>query len=167
MPMGWDYSASDLANGYFARGRGADRSSLAFDVPPPIDQPVRAVSVEQRFTGAFRRFVVRLRPRTEYAGQPTTLFGVQMTDALGHRAYYTIDAAAHDTHISHDGMGTIFAVPGKLGVWNEIAIDADQLIDAAGFELSESEPLRIGIVGIVQHGASQSVRGDFGGISSR
>jgi uncharacterized membrane protein len=166
-PDGWDYSITDFATGYLRRSGSRDNWTLAFSVPPPLEQTSRVVAVSQRFTGGFQRFSVKLDPHVGYSGgaDPRSLFGVQVVDSAGHRAYYAVDPSLQSPRRFTDGSNTVFAVPGSLDRWNDVIVDAGDLTKS-GFRLSETQPLQIGIVGIQHNGETAAVSGEFGGVTS-
>jgi hypothetical protein len=136
-------------------------------VPPPLEQTSRVVAVSQRFTGGFQRFSVKLDPHVGYSGgaDPRSLFGVQVVDSAGHRAYYAVDPSLQSPRRFTDGSNTVFAVPGSLDRWNDVIVDAGDLTKS-GFRLSETQPLQIAIVGIQHNGETAAVSGEFGGVTS-
>jgi uncharacterized membrane protein len=166
-PDGWQYSITDFATGYLRRSGSPANWTLAFSVPPPLEETSRIVAVSQRFTGGFQRFSVKLDPHVGYSGgaDPRSLFGVQVVDSAGHRAYYAVDPSLQSPRRFTNGSSTVFAVPGSLDRWNDVIVDAGDLTKS-GFRLSETQPLEIAIVGIQHLGETAAVSGEFGGVTS-
>jgi uncharacterized membrane protein len=167
-PVGWSYSPADFNSGAIHRSHDGKRNLLAFAVAPPRDDEWHVASISQKLPGSLRRFTITLRPYFNYIGNayPRSIFGIEMIDALGHHAYYTVDSSLLHTEIFKHDQFTVFEVPGRIGAWNNIDIDPDQLRKSADFMLSEASQIEINIIAAQHRGEPGVVRGDFGGIVS-
>ena len=119
--------------------------------------------------GVLRRFSVLLRPYQNYYGNgayPRQIFGIEMIDALGHHAYFTIESSLLHAEIFKHDQFTVFEMPGKLGAWNKIDITPELLQREAGFMLSSSSQVEVNVIAAQHHGETGTVRGDFGGVVS-
>jgi hypothetical protein len=141
---------------------------LAVSVAPPRDDEWHVASISQKLPGTLRRFTISLRPYLNYIGNayPRSIFGIEMIDPLGHHAYYTVDSSLLHTEIFKHDAFTVFEVPGRIGAWNNIDIDPDQLRKSADFMLSDSSQIEINVIAAQHRGEPGTVRGDFGGIVS-
>ncbi len=171
IPAGWTYVASDNATNYAFKAMSGGRPVLALSVPPPLpsDDDVRFVSVGQSIKGAATPFAVLLLPDQDDRGgaRPTTFFGIQLTDAVGHTAYLGIDSSLRSMTVAHQGNATAFVYPGRLHAWNTIDIDPHLLASAAHFVWAEGERSQIAVEAIAHRGDPAPAGGQFGGLVRR
>jgi uncharacterized membrane protein len=167
-PVGWNYAPADFNSGAIRRTKDGKRNALAFVVAPPRNDEWHVASISQKLPGTLRRFTIVLRPYRNYIGNayPRSIFGVELIDALGHHAYYTIDSSLLHTEIFKHDQFTVFEVPGRIGAWNSIDVDPEQLRKSADFMLSEASQVEINVIAAQHRGEPGVVRGDFGGIES-
>jgi uncharacterized membrane protein len=169
IPLGWNYSAADFNAGWIRRSGSVKHSVLSFSVAPPRNDEWHVASISQKLPGALRRFTVLLRPYQNYVGNgayPRQIFGVEMIDALGHHAYYSVDSSLLHSEIFKHDQFTVFEVPGRMAAWNRIDIDPEQLQRDAGFMLSDTSQVEMNVIAAQHRGEVGIVRGDFGGIES-
>jgi hypothetical protein len=166
-PVGWEFSVNDFKSKTIRRTRDGVQNLLSFDISGPSNDEWHYASVGQQLTGTLHKFAVRLRPYQNYLGNayPRGIFGIELIDPLGHHAYYTIDSSLlHPEVFQHDQF-TVFDLPGRLGNWNTLEVDPDELRKVANFVISESTQIQVNVIGAVHRGETIRVRGDFGGIA--
>jgi protoporphyrinogen oxidase/uncharacterized membrane protein len=168
LPTGWDFAESDFWDGHLRGRRRSGAWTLSFNVPPPTQAPARTVSVSQSFTGGFHRLRVRVLPYTnfEVVGAGWSLFGVEVKDPDGRRAFFAVDASLQRPRHFEEGADTVFLLPGKLNAWISILVDEEELQRVAGLHFSESRPAEFAVVGTAQRGRAGAVRGDFASATS-
>jgi hypothetical protein len=167
-PAGWEYSASDFAKHRLYRLREGPRNVLAFHIRASSSDEWTLASISQTVGGDLHPFLVDLRPGSSYEGTafPVSVFGLELVDALGHHAYYTIDARLTHPVVYQRQNFTIFVFPGRLNAWNSIRVDPEQLARDAQFDLSPEAQVRLNVVAAVHKGHAKDVYGEFGGFSS-
>ncbi len=168
MPTGWDFAESDFWDGYLRGRERAGAWTLSFNVPPPTQEPAHTVTVSQSFTGGFHRLRVRVMPHANFEGVGAgwSLFGVEVQDPDGRRAFFAVDASLQRPRHFEQGADTVFLLPGKLNAWISILVDEEELQRVAGLRFSETRPATFAVVGIAQRGHAGAVRGDFASATS-
>jgi uncharacterized membrane protein len=163
-PTSWTYAASDPSTAFVKRAGHSDVLSFAITPPAaPADGDWRFATLSQALPGTPLHVTLRILPESDYHGgaHPRTFFGLRLTDALGHNAYYAIDSGLHEPAIRGDGMDTVFVLPGRLHGWNAVEIAPEQL-KAARFAWADTKPIVVSVVALAHRGDAP-VRGEFGG----
>lgn len=168
VPVAWKYAGGDFAAGTVAcAARGMRDGILRFRVLRPHGDAWATAAVSQLVAPGSRTVSFWLKPGADSSAGPlpTHLFGVSIVDGLDRQFYVVIDSALHAPEFLSSGSFRYYVVPGRIGHWNHVRVDAR---DLRGFYAAPYTPVIFAVMDAIHaRDAQRATDDEFGGFGAR